>query len=76
MLTMSRAQLHRKLTALTGMSATHFIRLVRLRRAKELLLTTNLSISEIAYEVGFRDPNYFSRTFTEEFGTPPSETRK
>ncbi len=75
-LTMSRAQLHRKLTALTGMSATHFIRSIRLDRAKELLQTTNLTISEVAYEVGFRDPNYFSRTFTEEFGTPPSETRK
>jgi signal transduction histidine kinase/DNA-binding response OmpR family regulator len=75
-LTMSRAQLHRKLTALTGMSATHFIRSIRLQRAKELLQTTDLTISEIAYEVGFRDPNYFSRTFTEEFGTPPSETRK
>lgn len=75
-LTMSRAQLHRKLTALTGMSATHFIRSIRLQRAKELLQTTDLTVSEIAYEVGFRDPNYFSRTFTEEFGTPPSETRK
>lgn len=75
-LTMSRAQLHRKLTALTGMSATHFIRSIRLQRAKELLETTSLTVSEIAYEVGFRDPNYFSRTFTEEFGTPPSETRK
>ncbi len=75
-LTMSRAQLHRKLTALTGMSATHFIRSIRLQRAKELLQTTNLTVSEIAYEVGFRDPNYFSRTFTEEFGISPSETRK
>lgn len=75
-LTMSRAQLHRKLTALTGMSATHFIRSIRLQRAKELLQTTDLTISEIAYDVGFRDPNYFSRTFAEEFGTPPSETRK
>lgn len=75
-LTMSRAQLHRKLTALTGASATHFIRKIRLERARQLLQTTDLNIAEIAYEVGFRDPNYFSRTFAEEFGTTPSETRK
>ena len=75
-LTLSRAQLHRKLTALTGMSATLFIRSVRLARAKELLSTTTLTVSEIAYEVGYKDPNYFTRTFTEEFGKSPSETRK
>ncbi|MEZ4960091.1 MAG: ATP-binding protein [Saprospiraceae bacterium] len=76
MLTMSRAQLHRKLTALTDKSASHFIRSIRLQRAKELLATTDLTIAEIAYEVGFRDPNYFTRTFAEEFGVAPSETRK
>ncbi len=75
-LALSRAQLHRKLTALTGKSATHFIRSIRLQSAKEMLATTDRTIAEIAYEVGFRDPNYFTRTFTEEFGTPPSETRK
>jgi signal transduction histidine kinase/DNA-binding response OmpR family regulator len=75
-LTLSRAQLHRKLTALTGKSATHFIRSVRLEKAKDLLAKTDLTIAEIAYEVGFRDPNYFSRTFAEEFGAAPSETRK
>ena len=75
-LAMSRAQLHRKLTALTGTSATFFIRSIRLARAKELLATTDLSISEIAYEVGFKDPNYFSRVFAEAFGQSPRETRK
>ncbi len=75
-LTLSRAQLHRKISALTGMSASHFIRAIRLQKAKEMLQTTDLSISEVAYDVGFRDPNYFSRTFAEEFGFPPSETRK
>ncbi len=75
-LTLSRAQLHRKLTALTGKSASHFIRSIRLSQAKELLTKTDSTIAEIAYEVGFRDPNYFSRTFTEEFGISPSETRK
>lgn len=75
-LTMSRAQLHRKLTALTGMSATHFIRSIRLAKAKELIASTDMTIAEIAYEVGYKDPNYFSRTYTEEFGHSPSETRK
>ena len=76
MLTLSRAQLHRKLTALTGKSASHFIRSIRLAKGKDLLITTKLTIAEVAYEVGFRDPHYFSRTFSEEFGVSPSETRK
>jgi YesN/AraC family two-component response regulator len=76
LLAMSRAQLHRKLTALTGKSASHFIRNIRLRKAKNLLMTTDQTISEIAYDVGFKDPNYFTRLFSEEFGETPSETRK
>ena len=73
---MSRTQLHRKLKALTNRSATVFIRSIRLQKAKELLETTDMNISEIAYEVGFRDPSYFSRSFFEEFQISPSETRK
>jgi DNA-binding response OmpR family regulator/two-component sensor histidine kinase len=72
---MSRAQLHRKITALTGKSTSIFIRSLRLHHAKKLLLTTDLNISEVAYDVGFKDPNYFSRTYAEEFGETPSETR-
>ncbi len=41
-----------------------------------IFLVTNLNVSEIAYEVGFDDPNYFSRTFSQEFGVAPSELRK
>ncbi len=73
---MSRAQLHRKLTALTGKSTSHFIRSIRLQKAAGLLATTSLTVAEIAYEVGFRDPNYFSRTYSEEFGKAPSGSRK
>jgi CheY-like chemotaxis protein/two-component sensor histidine kinase len=76
LLAMSRAQLHRKLTALTGRSASHFIRSIRLHRAKILLASTDQTVAEIAYEVGFRDPNYFTRTFMEEFGVAPSGMRK
>lgn len=73
---LSRTQLHKKLKALTGQSASLFIRQMRLRAGMNLLKTTNLGVGEIAYQVGFDDPNYFTRCFTQEFGTPPSETRK
>lgn len=72
-LAMSQPQLHRKLTALTGKNATLFIRSVRLAKAKELLLRKEKNVSEVAYEVGFDDPKYFSRVFSEEFGVVPSK---
>lgn len=74
-MTMSYQNLHRKLKALTGLSPVQFIRLIRLQKAKTLLQTTPLSISDIAGEAGFADPKYFSRVFTEEFGMPPSAMR-
>ena len=61
---MSRAQLHRKIKALTGRSTSIFIRSIRLHRAKKLLQSTDLNIAQVAFEVGFRDPKYFSRTFS------------
>ncbi|MEL7426639.1 MAG: tetratricopeptide repeat protein [Bacteroidota bacterium] len=73
---MSRTQVFRKLKALTGQSPTLFIRSYRLKKGKELLATTDLTISEIAYEVGFTSLNYFSSAFSKEFGTRPSEFRK
>ena len=73
---LSRSQLHRKLKALTDKSTSHFIRSIRLHKAKELLLTTDLNVSEVAYEVGFRNPRYFSTTFSEEFGISPNEVKK
>lgn len=72
----SRAQLHSKISALTGRSPSVFVRTIRLHRAKELLKNSGLNISQIAFEVGFRDPAYFSRTFSEEFGYSPKEARK
>jgi signal transduction histidine kinase/DNA-binding response OmpR family regulator/ligand-binding sensor domain-containing protein len=73
---LSESQLYRKLKAITGKSTAIFIRTVRLKKAKELLETSNLSISEIAYQVGFNDPAWFSRAFKEEFSKAPSEFRK
>ena len=71
----SRSQLHRKMKALTGMSTSEFQRTIRLNKAKELLQHTERNISEIAYDVGFRDPNYFSKAFSLAYGHPPSKFR-
>ncbi|MEM6397610.1 MAG: ATP-binding protein [Bacteroidota bacterium] len=73
---MSRSQLHLKLKALTGRSTSHFIRQVRINRAKNLLQTSPMSISEIAYTVGFSSRTYFSRVFSEELGMSPKDYRE
>jgi signal transduction histidine kinase/DNA-binding response OmpR family regulator len=70
---LSRSQLHRKLQAITGQSATEFVRSLRLRRAAHLLHQQTASVSEIAYSVGFDNLSYFSRAFKEQFGLSPSE---
>ncbi len=72
---MSRVQLFRKLKALTGISASHIIRFFRLSVAKEKILKTKLTISEISYDVGFKDPAYFTRAFSKEFGFTPTSLR-
>ena len=74
---MGRTNLHNKLNALTGMPLMVYLRALRLQRAKTLLASApELNISEIAYEVGFEDPKYFSRVFSEEFGKSPSAFRE
>ncbi len=70
---MSRTQLHRKLKAITGMSASEFIRSQRLKLAVRLLKETDASISEIAYQVGFNTPSYFSKCFKDEYNCTPNE---
>jgi len=75
-LEISRVQLHRKLTALTGQSASNFIRNFRLQKARILLLETNKKVSEIAFEVGISDEKYFSKSFINEYGMPATEMRK
>jgi len=76
MLNSSESQLYRKIKALTDKSPGPFIRSVRLHNGKKLLKDTNLNVSEIAYEVGFSDPAYFSKAFSIEFGASPREVRK
>jgi YesN/AraC family two-component response regulator len=70
---MSRSQLHRKLTALTGYSPNEVIRNMRLERAKQLLDKKTATVSEIAYLCGFNSPAYFTKCFKEYFGTTPAE---
>ena len=70
---MSQMQLYRKLKALTGKTPSQFIRSYRLQKGLELLQQGELNISEIAYDVGFTDPSYFSRVFQKEFGKSPSD---
>lgn len=72
----SRPQLFRKLKALTDKSIVAYLRSIRLHKAKELLQAGELNISEVAYEVGFNDPLYFSRVFSREFGFPPTTLLK
>lgn len=73
---MGHTNLNLKMNALTGMPVTQFIRALRLQKAQTLLRTTDQTIAEIAYEVGFNDPKYFTRVFTEAFGMPPSAYRE
>ncbi|WP_452223927.1 ATP-binding protein [Lacinutrix chionoecetis] len=72
---LSESQLYRKLKALTNTSTAVYIRKIRLLKAKELLQTTTLSVSEIAYATGFNDPSWFSKAFKEEFNVAPSDIR-
>ncbi len=74
-ISMSHSHLHRKLSALTGCSATKFIRNIRLAKAKELLENQHLTITSVAFDAGFNDPGYFGRVFKQEFGMTPVEWR-
>lgn len=73
---MSRMQLHRKLKSLFGVSATEFIRNERLKMAADLLKNDKLSVSEIAYNVGFNDVGYFSKCFKEMYHLSPFDYQK
>lgn len=70
---LSRMHLHRKILGLFGQSPGDFLRTIRLKRGAELLKEKTGNISEIAYEVGFDSPAYFSNCFRQQFGLSPSE---
>lgn len=73
---LGRSQFYRKIKALTNYSPVELLRRLRLQRARDLLTTTDKSISEIAYEVGFSTPAYFTKCFRDCFGKTPSELRE
>ena len=70
---MSRSNLHRKMKSVTGKSVSLFIREVRLNKAFELLKDSDLTVSEVAYRVGFGSATYFTKCFHDHFGYPPGE---
>lgn len=72
---LSRVQLYRRLKAETGMTPNELLRTYRLAKAARLLTTTDLTVAEIAYRVGFSSPSYFSRCFREQFETLPLDLR-
>ena len=73
---LSRVQLYRKVKALTGCTPVDLLRKARLAQAQRLLQESTLSVSEIAYQVGFASPSYFTKCYKDEFGTVPGEARK
>ena len=68
---MSKMQLYRKLKMLTSLAGNEFIRSIRLQQARLLLEKGQLNVSEIAYQVGFNDPAYFTRAFKKQYGFAP-----
>lgn len=73
---MSRSSIHRRLRNLGKLNASHFIREIRLQKAREMLHNGFATASEVSYRVGFGSPTYFSRCFHEYYGFPPGEERK
>ncbi|RVT77373.1 helix-turn-helix domain-containing protein [Flavobacterium sufflavum] len=74
-LNISRVQLYRKVKAVLGIGISDYINNYRLEKAKELMKTTSLNISEIAYSCGFASPNYFSTTFKNKYSISPKDFR-
>lgn len=70
---MSQSTLFRKIKSLTGLSITAFIRSVRLKNAAQIILQTNMKLSQVAEEVGFNDYKHFKKSFQQQFGCLPSE---
>jgi signal transduction histidine kinase/ligand-binding sensor domain-containing protein/AraC-like DNA-binding protein len=73
---MSQSTLYRKIKSLTGLSLTAFIRSIRLKKSAQLILTSDLNLNEIAYEVGFNDYKYFKTSFKKQFNCLPSKYKE
>ncbi|KAA6339115.1 Sensor histidine kinase TodS [termite gut metagenome] len=75
-LRMSKSSLYRKIKTMTGLSPIEFIRNIRLKHACRMLKDSSISISEVAYSLGFSDPHYFATCFKNEFNVTPSEYQR
>ena len=73
---LSRVQLYRKIKSLTNYSPNEFVRIIRLKTAEQMMINTEKSISEIAYETGFTSPSYFTKCFKEYFSESPTDFTK
>jgi len=73
---LSRAQLYRKVTSITGKTVNEYIRIYRLKKAAQMLIDEGLNVSEIMYNVGFKNSSYFAKCFKDFFGVLPSEYLK
>ena len=73
---MSRVQLYRKLKSLTNSSPKELLRRLRLKKAASLLAASDMTVAEIAYEVGFSSPSYFTKCYKEQFGESPTDFLK
>ena len=73
---MSRSYIHRRLKAFTNQSISHFICIIRLEKAMEMLRQNVASAAEVSYHVGFGSPAYFNHCFHEHYGFPPGEVKK
>jgi len=73
---MGRTNFYKKIKGITGHSPNEYLRIIRMKKAAELLATTNLNVSEVSYKVGINDPFYFSKCFKAQFGKSPSQFQK
>lgn len=72
---LERSQFYRKIKSLTNYAPVELIRLLRLQRGRALLTTTDKTISEIAYEIGFSTPSYFTKCYRDAYGETPTDVR-
>ncbi len=72
----SKSSLYRKIKSLTGLASVEFIKNIRLKHANRILKSKPVSVSKVAYTVGFNEPKYFSIYFKEEYGITPKEFNK
>ena len=70
---MSHSNLFRRVKAISGLSISEFIRYIRLRKAAELMIQTDIQVKEVGYSVGIHDARYFREQFSKVFGLNPSE---